>query len=125
MQGWKLVTLAVLALLLSRPTYSDNYYDGLMLAESDYEQQRREAQRRYLEMRERERQQKKQQEAVEKHNEQVRARNCKVARNRQHKYSTAGGLYVFDKKGKKVYLDKAARARAEKQAAADVKKWCR
>lgn len=125
MQNWKMVTLSMLGLLLSTPTYSGDSMNGLMLADSDYEQQRREAQRRFLEMRERERQQKKQQEAVEKHNKQVREHNCQVARDRQRRYTTAGGLYVYDKKGKRVFLDKAARAKAVKQAASDVRKWCR
>jgi hypothetical protein len=124
MQGWKLITLVVLGMLLGTPSYSDSHIDGLMLAESDYDRQRREAQRRYLEMRERERAQKKQQQAREKHNKQVRAHNCQVARDRYREYTTSSGLYVYDKNGKRSFLDKQARKKAEAAANKDVQKWC-
>lgn len=98
---------------------------GLQLAElSEYEQQRREAQRRFLEMRERERAQKEQQDAVDKHNKAVREQNCQTAKDRYEEYRRAGGLYKYDKDGKRTYLDKEARRKAEADAKNDVKKWC-
>jgi hypothetical protein len=87
--------------------------------------ERLEKQKRYLQQREHERAEKKKQKDIEKHNKKVRKQNCDKAKSRQNKYKTSTALYKYDKSGKKVYLDKAERKKAEKQAAADVKKWCK
>lgn len=87
--------------------------------------ERMERQKKFLEMRERERKEKEQAKEREKYNKKVTMQNCDKAKSRLSKYKTAGGLYKYDKSGKKVFLDKAERKKAEQQAAADVKKWCK
>ncbi len=87
--------------------------------------ERLEKQKRYLQQREYERAEKRKQKDIEKYNKKVHKQNCDKAKNRLNKYTTSTALYKYDKSGKKVYLDKAERKKAEKQAAADVKKWCK
>ena len=88
-------------------------------------QERLEKQKRYLEMRERERAEKEEAKKRSNYNKAVKKKNCDTARGRLNNYKTARALYDYDKKGKKVYLSKADRKKAEKQAAADVRKWCK
>ena len=88
-------------------------------------QERKEKQKRYLEMRERERAEKKKAKQQDKANKAAKRKNCERARIRLNEYKTAGALFDLDKNGKKVYLDKSSRKKAEDQAASDVKKWCR
>ena len=75
--------------------------------------------------RERERAEKEQAKQQKKENKAKAKRNCDNARGRVNNYKGARVLYNYDKKGKKVYLSKSERAKATKQAEADVKKWCR
>lgn len=115
----------VLLALLPSMVIAATGQGGLQVAElSDYEQQRREAQRKFLEMRERERAQKEQQDAIDKQNKAAREHNCQAAKDRYEEYRRAGGLYNYDKAGKRVYLEKDERKQAEANARKDVQKWC-
>jgi hypothetical protein len=114
----RLVSMGLAILLL-------NIFSTMQLAQADaISQERMEKQQRYLEMRERERAEKKQADQRNKANKAVQKRNCEHATKQLNEYKTASALYDYDKSGKKVFLNKADRKKAEKQAAADVEKWC-
>lgn len=97
----------------------------VQLAQADaISQERMEKQKRYLEMRERERAEKKQAGQQNKANQAKQERNCEYAKKQLNEYKTATALFDYDQNGKKVYLNKDDRTKAESKAAADVEKWC-
>jgi len=54
----------------------------------------------------------------------MKVQNCARAKDRAHRYERAGGLYKFDDKGERTYLNKQKRAEAEERARSEVEKWC-
>lgn len=92
------------------------------LAYADNERQQE--MQRWLRAHEAEQQQEERDEAKQQQREAQQVQNCARAKDRARRYERAGGLYEFDDKGERAFLNKERRAEAEERARREVEKWC-